>query len=313
MRNNNKVEFFGYEGKQTYENPSSGMRTIEMDYELLPKIRQFVRDVMKEERFVAKDIINGFRETNSGNFSFKCGGGYCISDDLLNGNGSGIVGNTFQKFLDYDKDRTFKNLEKLNDYIDTYKTQIKYSFPNAERFEGYNKEYELSEKQESELKLEKLLLETKEITINAIKEELVENKINRFELSDLSDKDSISEFLDDKDHSLERKVNLTLLSDVPNRIYNILTEEEKQKVLGGKSESVNDVYILANIDEARKEVINKVKENIKTNDEGFEFLNKYDFKNIEKEINNEITENKRELEKYNHIEKLKEKETEKEL
>lgn len=58
MRNNNKVEFFGYEGKQTYENPSSGMRTIEMDFELLPKIRQFVLDVMKEEKFVAKDIIN---------------------------------------------------------------------------------------------------------------------------------------------------------------------------------------------------------------------------------------------------------------
>ena len=159
MRNNNKVEFFGYEGKQTYENPSSGMRTIEMDYELLPKIRQFVRDVMKEEKFVAKDIINGFRETNSGNFSFKCGGGYCISDDLLKGNGSGVIGNTFEKFLDYDKDRTFKNLEKLNDYIDTYEKQIKDSFPNAERFVGYNKEYELPEKKESDLKLEKLLLE----------------------------------------------------------------------------------------------------------------------------------------------------------
>ena len=296
MRNNNKVEFFGYEGKQTYENPSSGMRTIEMDYELLPKIRQFVKDVMKEEKFVAKDIINGFRETNSGNFSFKCGGGYCISDDLLNGNGSGIVGNTFQKFLDYDKDRTFKNLEKLNDYIDTYKTQIKYSFPNAERFEGYNKEYELPEKKESELKLEKLLLETKEITINTIKEELIENKFNRLELSDMTDKNSISIFLEDKDHSIERKVNLTLLSDE-----------------GDKNESVNDVYILTNIDEARKEIINKVKENIKTDDEGFEFLNKYDLKNIEKEINNEIAENKKELEKFNHLDKIKEKIADKEF
>ena len=313
MRNNNKVEFFGYEGKQTYENASSGMRTIEMDFELLPKIRQFVLDVMKEEKFVATHIINGFRETNSGNFSFKCGGGYCISDDLLNGNGSGIVGNTFQKFLDYDKDRTFKNLEKLNDYIDTYKTQIKYSFPNAERFEGYNKEYELPEKKESELKLEKLLLETKEITINTIKEELVENKFNRFELNDMTDKNSISIFLEDKDHSIERKVNLTLLSDDPNRIYNVLTEEEKQEVLGDKNESVNDVYILANIDEARKEVINKVKENIKTDDESFEFLNKYDLKNIEKEINIEIAENKKELEKFNHLDKIKEKTADKEF
>ena len=289
------------------------MKTHQVDYELLPKIRQFVRDVMKEEKFVAKDIINGFRETNSGSFSFKCGGGYCISDDLLKGNGSGIIGNTFEKFLDYDKDRTFKNLEKLNDYIDTYKKQIKDSFPNAERFEGYNKEYELPEKKESELKLDKLLLETKEITINTIKEELVENKFDRLELNDMSDKNSISIFLEDKDHSIERKVNLTLLSDEPNRIYNILTEEEKQEVLGDKNESVNDVYILTNIDEARKEIINKVKENIKTDDEGFEFLNKYDMKSITKKINDELSENKRELEKFNHIEKLKEKETDKEF
>ena len=61
MRKNNKVEFFGYEGKQTYENPSSGMRTIEMDFELLPKIRQFVLDVMKEEKLhIVIDNFLGF-------------------------------------------------------------------------------------------------------------------------------------------------------------------------------------------------------------------------------------------------------------
>ena len=106
---------------------------------------------------------------------------------------------------------------------------------------------------------------------------------------------------------------MTLLSDEPNRIYNVLTEEEKQEVLGDKNESVNDVYILTNIDEARKEVINKIKENIKTDDEGFEFLNKYDLKNIEKEINNEIAENKKELEKFNHLDKIKEKTADKEF
>ena len=310
MRNNKKVEFFGYEGKQTYENPSSGMTTIEMDYELFPKIRQFVKDVMKEEKFIAKDIINGFRETNSGNFSFKCGGGYCITDDLLNGNGSGIVGNTFQKFLDYDKDRSLENLEKLNDYIDTYKAEIKISFPNAEKFEGYNKEYEAEEKEKAELKLKNLLLETKEITINAIKEELVEIKDNRFELSDINDKNSISEFLDDKDNSIEKKVNLTLLSDNPNRIYNILTEKEKEIVLGDKNETVNDVYILANIDEARKEVINQLKENIKKDEEGNEFLKVNDFKKIENEIEKDKIDNKKELEKFEKIDISKEKEME---
>lgn len=313
MRNSNKVNFFGYEGKQTYENPSSGMRTIEMDYELLPKIRQFVKDVMKEEKFKPKEIIRDFRETASGNFSFKAGVGYRISDELVGGSGSGVMSDIFTLFLNYDKNQTKENLDMLNKYIEIDKAEIKISFPNAERFEGYNKEYELPEKKESELKLEKLLLETKEITINTIKEELVENKFNRFELNDMTDKNSISIFLEDKDHSIERKVNLTLLSDEPNRIYNVLTEEEKQEVLGDKNESVNDVYILTNIDEARKEVINKIKENIKTDDEGFEFLNKYDLKNIEKEINNEIVENKKELEKFNHLDKIKEKTADKEF
>lgn len=313
MRNSNKVNFFGYEGKQTYENPSSGMRTIEMDYEFLPKIRQFVKDVMKEEEFKPKEIIRDFRETASGNFSFKAGVGYRISDELVGGSGSGVMSNIFTLFLNYDKNQTKENLDMLNEYIEIDKAEIKISFPNAERFEGYNKEYELPEKKESELKLEKLLLETKEITINTIKEELVENKFNRFELNDMTDKNSISIFLEDKDHSIERKVNLTLLSDDPNRIYNVLTEEEKQEVLGDKNESVNDVYILTNIDEARKEVINKIKENIKTDEEGFEFLNKYDLKNIEKEINNEIVENKKELEKFNHLDKIKEKTANKEF
>ena len=313
MRNSNKVNFFGYEGKQTYENPSSGMRTIEMDYEFLPKIRQFVKDVMKEEEFKPKEIIRDFRETASGNFSFKAGVGYRISDELVGGSGSGVMSNIFTLFLNYDKNQTKENLDMLNEYIEIDKAEIKISFPNAERFEGYNKEYELPEKKESELKLEKLLLETKEITINTIKEDLVENKFNRFELNDMTDKNYISIFLEDKDHSIERKVNLTLLSDDPNRIYNVLTEEEKQEVLGDKNESVNDVYILTNIDEARKEVINKIKENIKTDEEGFEFLNKYDLKNIEKEINNEIVENKKELEKFNHLDKIKEKTADKEF
>ena len=160
------------------------------------------------------------------------------------------------------------------------------------------------------MKLENLLLETKEITINAIKEELVENKNNRFELSDINDKNSISEFLDDKDSSIEKKVNLTLLSDDPNRIYNILTEKEKQIVLGDKNESANDVYILANIDEARKEVINQLKENIKKDEEGNEFLKVNDFKKIENEIEKNKIDNKKEMEKFEKVDISKEKEME---
>lgn len=199
--------------------------------------------------------------------------------------------------------------ENLILYIETC-DEVKRLFPNATKFEGYEKEYEAEEKEKAELKLENLLLETKEITINAIKEELVENKNNRFELSDINDKNSISEFLDDKDSSIEKKVNLTLLSDDPNRIYNILTEKEKQIVLGDKNESVNDVYILANIDEARKEVINQLKENIKKDEEGNEFLKVNDFKKIENEIEKDKIDNKKEMEKFEKVDISKEKEME---
>lgn len=304
-----KRDFFGYETKITYTNPSSGISTYEFNEELFSKIKDFVKDVMKEEEFKPKEVIRDFRETASGNFSFKAGGGYTISDELVGGSGSSIMSRTFEAFLKYDKDRTERNLDRLNDYIENY-DEVKRLFPNATKFEGYEKEYEAEEKEKAELKLENLLLETKEITINTIKEELVENKNNRLELSDINDKNSISEFLEDKDQSLEKKVNLTLLSDNPNRIYNILTEKEKQIVLGDKNETVNDVYILANIDEARKEVINQLKGNIKKDEEGNEFLKVNDFKKIENEIEKDKIDNKKELEKFEKIDISKEKEME---
>lgn len=304
-----KRDFFGYETKITYTNPSSGVSTYEFNEELFFKIKDFVKEVMKEEEFKPKEVIRDFRETASGNFSFKAGGGYTISDELVGGSGSSIMSRTFEAFLEYDKDRTEKKLDRLNEYIETC-DEVKRLFPNATKFEGYEKEYEAEEKEKAELKLENLLLETKEITINTIKEELVENKNNRLELSDINDKNSISEFLEDKDQSLEKKVNLTLLSDNPNRIYNILTEKEKQIVLGDKNETVNDVYILANIDEARKEVINQLKGNIKKDEEGNEFLKVNDFKKIENEIEKDKIDNKKELEKFEKIDISKEKEME---
>lgn len=305
-----KREFFGYETKITYTNPSSGVSTYEFNEELFSKIKDFVKDVMKEEEFKPKEVIRDFRETANGNYSFKAGGGYTISDELVGGSGSSIMSRTFEAFLEYDKDRTERNLDRLNDYIEN-SDEIKRLFPNVTKFEGYEKEYEAEEKEKAELKLEKLLLETKEITINAIKEELVEIKNNRFELSDINDKNSISEFLEDKDNSIEKKVNLTLLSDDPNRIYNVLTEKEKEIVLGDKNETVNDVYILANIDEARKEVINQLKENIKKDEEGNEFLKVNDFKKIEIEIEKDKIDNKKEMEKFEKVDISKEKEMEK--
>ncbi len=104
-----KRDFFGYETKITYTNPSSGVSTYEFNEELFFKIKDFVKEVMKEEEFKPKEVIRDFRETASGNFSFKAGGGYTISDELVGGSGSSIMSRTFEAFLEYDKDRTEKN------------------------------------------------------------------------------------------------------------------------------------------------------------------------------------------------------------
>lgn len=135
----NKVNFFGYDGKLTYEGET---RTFEVDFDLLPKISSFVVNVMKEEEFDAKKVIRGFKLKDNGNFSFKTGYNYASDCDLLGGDTSRSVCEAFDRFLDYDKEQTKENLEKLNDYIEKNLKYIKIKFPNADKFEGFNKEYE---------------------------------------------------------------------------------------------------------------------------------------------------------------------------
>ena len=151
----NKIDFFGYEGKMTYENQSSGLRTFQMDINLLPKISSFVVNVMKEEEFNPKDVIRDFRMTSNGDFSFKCGIGYDISGELLKGDNRGIVASAFSRFLDYDKEQTKENLDMLNEYIERNSKYIEKKFPNAEKFEGFNKEYDFTEEKIVNLELKK--------------------------------------------------------------------------------------------------------------------------------------------------------------
>lgn len=150
----NKIDFFGYEGKMTYENQNSGIRTFQMDIDLLHKINSFTLNVMKEEEFKPKDVIRDFRMTSNGDFSFKCGG-YKISDELVGGDASGVMSKTFEYFLEYDKDKDIKDLDRLNEFIEENKDHIRRMFPNAEKFEGFNKEYDFTEEKIVDLELEK--------------------------------------------------------------------------------------------------------------------------------------------------------------
>ena len=138
----------------TYENQSSGIRTFQMDIDLLHKINSFTLNVMKEEEFKPKDVIRDFRMTSNGDFSFKCGGGK-ISDELVGGDASGVMSKTFEYFLEYDKDKDIKDLDRLNEFIEENKDHIRRMFPNAEKFEGFNKEYDFTEEKIVDLELEK--------------------------------------------------------------------------------------------------------------------------------------------------------------
>lgn len=143
-----KTDFFGYEAKLTYENQHTGARTFEVDCDLLPKISSFVVNVMKEENFNAKEVIRDFKQKDNGNFTFKTGVGYDISGELLKGDNTGAVTGAFSRFLDYDKEQTKERLDILNDFIERNSKDIERKFPNAEKFEGFNREYDFSQTKE---------------------------------------------------------------------------------------------------------------------------------------------------------------------
>lgn len=143
-----KTDFFGYEAKLTYENQHTGARTFEVDSDLLPKISSFVVNVMKEEEFNAKEVIRDFKQKDNGNFTFKTGVGYDISGELLKGDNTGAVTGAFNRFLDYDKEQTKERLDILNDFIERNSKDIERKFPNAEKFEGFNREYNFSQTKE---------------------------------------------------------------------------------------------------------------------------------------------------------------------
>ena len=76
----------------TYENQSSGSRTIELSYEA----EVWVRDWLQGRGVTLEDVARRPRRNKRGRFTFACGGNYAVIDaDLLGGNGSGEVERAF--------------------------------------------------------------------------------------------------------------------------------------------------------------------------------------------------------------------------
>ena len=115
----NEWNICGYTGIQTYENPNTAMRTIKCGNELLEKIRDFYKEVLKME-FDPKKNIRGFRQQEL-TFSFKCGIGYDIIDeDLLDSTGTGLRRKVFEAYLNYCKNKNESWLNLLNAEIECH-------------------------------------------------------------------------------------------------------------------------------------------------------------------------------------------------
>lgn len=80
------------DARVTYENQSSGLRTIELSYEA----ELWARDWLKERGVELEDVARRPRRNKRGRFTFACGVGYAVIDaDLLGGNGDGETERAF--------------------------------------------------------------------------------------------------------------------------------------------------------------------------------------------------------------------------
>lgn len=80
------------DARVTYENQSSGLRTIELSREA----ERVVRDWLQGRGVTLEDVARRPRRNKRGRFTFACGVGYAVIDaDLLGGNGSGELERAF--------------------------------------------------------------------------------------------------------------------------------------------------------------------------------------------------------------------------
>ena len=81
------------DARVTYENPTSGLRTIELSREAEHAVRVWLNG-----RGVDLDTVaRRGRRNKHGRFTFKCGCGYAVVDaDLLGGNADGTTERAFQ-------------------------------------------------------------------------------------------------------------------------------------------------------------------------------------------------------------------------
>lgn len=82
----------------TYENPTSGLRTIELSHEAWFAVASWLETQGHED---AASVPRRYRVNARGQVTFKCGVGYAVIDaDLLGGSGDGLTESRFQSDTD---------------------------------------------------------------------------------------------------------------------------------------------------------------------------------------------------------------------
>ena len=299
------MKFFNYD--PINEDIEKNKVTIELEDELLYKIEKFFTDVLKETYFEPYDLINGYEEATDDSFYFVYEKNSILDPEsyLFLGT-TGIVMESFSKFLNYENERSEKNLKELNEYILENKHEIKKQFSNIKTFEGYN-----NEDVSLELKYEKFNLEIANEIIKKF-EENCNNFYGRYESQEFSEERyNISQLLDSENF------NNDIRYFVLDKIQELSTLDEKEIVeislIGLKKEENKEI----DLQKAKENLLNKgakilksikkdIIDNINYQNGNFEYVYKKDIDKMKDEIENELKEIDKQLkekDKNNNFEK----------
>ena len=261
----NNYNFFGYEADEIDTNETGTRIVYEMDNEILDKIKKIATDVLKVENFKFEDMIKGFEQGET-TFTFECGIGTLLEDQLLGGNGSGAMSKTFEAFLDYDdnKEKADENLERLNNAIVLYKKEIIRNYPNVQEL----KEYDVDK--------DDVILT---VALAQFEMELFEETLRNSEYDDFEGIYKFPNKLEEKE--LDKIIKVTMED------YNIpekgkYTDEER--VIDSAFEISDNLFVDDGI-KIYNDLKEKIEENIKYNDDGEEYIKKVDINAMYDEMN----------------------------
>jgi len=213
------MKFLNYEPINEYV--EGNKVTIELDNELLYKMEKFFNDVLKEEKFVPYDIINGYEEATDDSFYFEYETDTNLApENYLLLNISEATKEGFFKFLEYENAPNEKHLKELNEYILETKEEIMKQFPNVEIFKGYENENLLKDNRTMP-----------EVKYDLFKEKIFKKEILNLIEGELEEKDEFRLNIGKLKKELEKKYDLAIICNPNNPTGKFLKMAETEEIL----------------------------------------------------------------------------------